>query len=74
MFHRLFETHPPQLIKELLQKNFNWDTVQIPINVLDYHYRSFTKKILPILKEKNRCCWNEKSNWGRHFKDKISKT
>jgi len=39
----------PGLFKEMLEKNFRWDTVQMPVNVLDYHYRSFTKQIMPIL-------------------------
>jgi predicted aldo/keto reductase-like oxidoreductase len=42
----------PSLFKEMLKKNFDWDTVQMPINMLDYHYKSFTKQILPILKER----------------------
>ena len=24
-----------------------WDTVQMPVNVLDYHYRSFTQTVIP---------------------------
>lgn len=39
----------PRLFKEMLEKDFKWDTVQMPVNVLDYHYRSFTKQIMPIL-------------------------
>lgn len=39
----------PRLFREMLQKDFKWDTVQLPLNVLDYHYRSFTKQILPEL-------------------------
>jgi predicted aldo/keto reductase-like oxidoreductase len=39
----------PRLFLEMLEKDFKWDTVQLPINVLDYHYRSFAKQILPIL-------------------------
>lgn len=39
----------PRLFIEMLQKDFKWDTVQLPLNVLDYHYRSFTKQILPLL-------------------------
>ena len=42
----------PRLFKEMLEKNFSWDTVQMPVNVLDYHYRSFTKQIMPILVER----------------------
>lgn len=30
-----------------------WDTVQMPINVCDYHYRSFTKQVLPEAKKRN---------------------
>ncbi len=30
----------------------NWDTVQMPINVLDFHYRSFIHEMLPKLAEK----------------------
>jgi len=43
----------PKLFKEMLQKKFDWDTVQMPINVLDYHYRSFTHQILPELVKRN---------------------
>lgn len=39
----------PRLFKEMLSKDFEWDTVQMPTNLLDHHYRSFTKEIQPIL-------------------------
>jgi predicted aldo/keto reductase-like oxidoreductase len=42
----------PHLFKQTLAKDFEWDTVQMPTNLLDYHYRSFTKEILPILVER----------------------
>lgn len=42
----------PHLFKQMLGKDFEWDTVQMPTNLLDYHYRSFTKEILPILVER----------------------
>ena len=35
------------------QHNFKFDTVQMPLNVMDAHYESFEKIVLPILKEKN---------------------
>src|SRR5687768_6197483 len=28
-----------------------WDTVQMPINVLDWHYRSFAREVVPAAKE-----------------------
>ena len=31
----------------MLTKSFDWDAAQMPINVLDAHYRSFQKKVLP---------------------------
>lgn len=39
----------PKLFVEMLETDFRWDMVQLPLNVLDYHYRSFTKQILPEL-------------------------
>ena len=32
---------------EMLSKPFDWDTVQMPINILDAHYRSFQKEVVP---------------------------
>jgi predicted aldo/keto reductase-like oxidoreductase len=43
----------PKLFTEMLRKDFPWDTVQLPLNVLDYHYRSFTQQILPVLVKRN---------------------
>jgi len=28
--------------------NFHFDTVQMPVNVMDAHFRSFTKEVLPV--------------------------
>jgi predicted aldo/keto reductase-like oxidoreductase len=39
----------PHLFKQMLGQDFEWDTVQMPTNLLDYHHRSFTKEILPTL-------------------------
>ncbi len=47
----------PYIHKHMLevadQHNFKFDTVQMPLNVMDAHYESFEKNVLPILKEKN---------------------
>jgi predicted aldo/keto reductase-like oxidoreductase len=32
---------------KMLGKPFEWDTVQMPLNILDAHYRSFQGKVLP---------------------------
>jgi predicted aldo/keto reductase-like oxidoreductase len=36
----------------MLGKPYPWATVQMPLNVLDAHYRSFQKEILPVLAER----------------------
>lgn len=42
----------PELHLEMINRGFNWDTVQMPINILDNHFRSFTKNVLPLAVEK----------------------
>jgi predicted aldo/keto reductase-like oxidoreductase len=34
------------------QHNFHFDSVQMPLNVMDAHYESFGKKVLPVLVKK----------------------
>jgi len=43
----------PAVHKEMLKRGFEWETVQMPLNVLDHHYLSFAQEIIPILREKN---------------------
>jgi len=63
----------PSLHQEMLDLDFDWDTVQMPVNVLDYHYRSFQNQILPQAKEKNMGIIGMKSlAAGRIFKTDIS--
>lgn len=38
----------PHLLRQMIEHGFQWDTVQIPINLLDAHYRSFAAEILPM--------------------------
>ena len=33
----------------MLKQGFEWDTCQFPVNVLDFHYRSFEHDLLPEL-------------------------
>jgi predicted aldo/keto reductase-like oxidoreductase len=63
----------PSLHQEMLDLDFDWDTVQMPLNVLDYHYRSFQNQILPQAKERNMGIIGMKSlAAGRIFKTDIS--
>lgn len=43
----------PDIHLKMLEQDFDWDTVQMPLNVLDIHYESFQKKVLPVLVERN---------------------
>ena len=33
--------------------DFTFDTVQMPLNVMDYHFESFAAKVLPVLNQQN---------------------
>jgi predicted aldo/keto reductase-like oxidoreductase len=43
----------PYMHLEMINRGFDWDTVQMPINVLDHHFRSFTNEVLPVAVKKN---------------------
>lgn len=40
------------MLKAAEEHQFSFDTVQMPLNVLDAHYRSFEKVVLPVLVQK----------------------
>jgi len=42
----------PSIHLDMLSKPYEWATVQMPLNVMDVHYRSFQKKVLPVLLER----------------------
>jgi predicted aldo/keto reductase-like oxidoreductase len=42
----------PHIMKKMLVQDFEWDTCQMPINILDAHYRSFQQEILPELERR----------------------
>jgi hypothetical protein len=37
------------MLKTAFDHGFTFDTVQMPINVMDAHYRSFERQVLPVL-------------------------
>jgi predicted aldo/keto reductase-like oxidoreductase len=41
----------PRLHLRMLTKH-KWDTVQMPINVCDYHYRSFAREVVPAARKR----------------------
>jgi aryl-alcohol dehydrogenase-like predicted oxidoreductase len=38
----------PDYHLQMLAKPFAWDAIQMPLNVLDHHFQSFEKKVLPV--------------------------
>ncbi len=49
-----FTGHKDPLIHlKMLGKPHDWDTAQMPINVLDAHYRSFQNQVVPVCLKKN---------------------
>ena len=43
----------PRIHLKMLGKPHPWDTAQMPINVMDAHYRSFQKDVVPVCLKKN---------------------
>jgi len=43
----------PRIHLKMLAKDHPWDTAQMPINVLDAHYRSFQKEVVPVCLKKS---------------------
>ncbi len=55
----------PHILARMLAQDFDWDTCQMPVNVLDAHYRSFQKETLPELQERGIAVIGMKSLGGR---------
>jgi predicted aldo/keto reductase-like oxidoreductase len=43
----------PAMHLEMIFRGFDWETVQMPINILDKHFLSFTNNVLPVAVKKN---------------------
>jgi uncharacterized protein len=49
-----FTGHKDPIIHlKMLGMPFDWASVQMPLNVMDVHYRSFQKQVLPVLLQRN---------------------
>jgi len=42
----------PKFHLAMLEKPFDWDAVQMPLNVLDAHYESFQHQVLPLCRQR----------------------
>ena len=43
----------PRIHLKMLGKPYDWASAQMPINIMDVHYRSFQKDVVPVCLEKN---------------------
>lgn len=55
----------PVIHLKMLSKPYDWASVQMPLNVMDVHYRSFQKQVLPVLLQRNIGVLGMKSLGGR---------
>lgn len=46
----------PHILLKMLKQDFEWDTCQMPVNVMDAHYRSFQREVLPELTRRGIGC------------------
>jgi aryl-alcohol dehydrogenase-like predicted oxidoreductase len=42
----------PRIHLDMLSRPFAWDTCQMPVNVMDAHYRSFARHAIPVCRER----------------------
>jgi aryl-alcohol dehydrogenase-like predicted oxidoreductase len=53
----------------MLGHDFAWDTAQFPTNLLDVQFRSFTQRVLPVLKKRGIGAIGMKSLAGGNLTD-----
>ena len=56
---------------KMLDRTFDWDTVQMPINLLDAHYRSFQNDVVPVCREKSISVIGMKALGGGKIPDEL---
>jgi predicted aldo/keto reductase-like oxidoreductase len=60
-----FTGHKDPLIHlKMLGQPYQWTAVQMPLNLMDVHYRSFQKQVLPVLNERKIAALGMKSLGG----------
>jgi predicted aldo/keto reductase-like oxidoreductase len=55
----------PHIMLSMLEQDFAWDSCQLPINVMDAHYRSFQRQVLPELNRRGIAALGMKGLGGR---------
>jgi hypothetical protein len=60
----------PQIHLDMLNMPFEWDAVQMPLNIMDAHFNSFQKRVLTVANERKIAALGMKSLVGNF--DRIS--
>jgi len=68
--HKSPEIHL-KMLNAAAEHHFSFDTVQMPLNVMDAHYDSFEKKVLPILVRASRTT-SLFTPWAAHRNDRLA--
>lgn len=61
----------PRIHLKMLAKPFAWDAAQMPINVMDAHYRSFQNEVVPVCLKKNIGVLGMKGLAGGHPEGRL---
>ncbi len=54
----------PEIHLDMLGVDYDWDAVLMPLNIMDAHYNSFQKKVLPVVNKRNMAALGMKSLTG----------
>lgn len=54
----------PQIHLDMLSMPFEWDALQMPLNIMDAHFNSFQKRVLPVANDRNIAVLGMKSLVG----------
>lgn len=55
----------PEMHLEMIRMPFPWNTVQMPLNILDAHFNSFQRQVLPVVNQKGIGALGMKSLTGQ---------
>jgi predicted aldo/keto reductase-like oxidoreductase len=61
----------PHIHLKMLSQGFEWDALQMPVNLCDAHYRSFSREILPLALERGIAVVAMKTQGGGMIPEKA---
>jgi predicted aldo/keto reductase-like oxidoreductase len=64
----------PHIHLKMLAQGFDWDALQMPVNLCDAHYRSFTREVLPVALERRIAVIAMKTQGGGMIPEKAGVT